>query len=63
MSKKKSYEKSYQRLQEILELLESDSVGIDELGSLIKEASVLVKECREKLRTIEEDIDNATKSE
>lgn len=53
----KSYQKAYDRLLEILDILENGDVGIDELSKYVEEGSELVKTCREKLKNIETDIE------
>lgn len=53
----KSYQKAYDRLLEILDILENGDVGIDELSKYVEEGSELVKTCREKLKNIEADIE------
>lgn len=54
-----SYDKAMARIEEIVGLLESGEKGMDELSEMVKEASYLVKLCREKLRMTEEDIQKA----
>ncbi|MBW3469386.1 exodeoxyribonuclease VII small subunit [Arthrospiribacter ruber] len=54
-----SYDKAMARIEEIVALLESGEKGMDELSEMVKEASSLVKMCREKLRMTEEDIQKA----
>ncbi len=58
MSPKKnfSYDKSLNRVEEIVNQLENDDKSIDELADLVKEASSLIKACKSKLRMTEEDI-------
>jgi exodeoxyribonuclease VII small subunit len=59
MTKKTTYSKAYSRLQEILQLIEGDQLGIDELREKIREAAALVKICREKLFTIDDEVKKA----
>jgi len=54
-----TYDKALQRIEEIVSLLEEDTKSIDELAKLVKEASGLIKDCKLKLRTTEEDIHKA----
>jgi exodeoxyribonuclease VII small subunit len=54
-----SYDKSLKRIEEIVSILEKGDKGIDELSELVKEASDLVKKCKNKLRMTEEEIKNA----
>mgnify|MGYP006146236999 CR=1 FL=1 len=54
-----SYDKALARIEEIVEKLESGEEGIDQLSSLVKEAAILVKRCKTKLRMTEEEISKA----
>lgn len=54
-----NYTEAMQRLETILAQLEEGNKTVDELSSLVKEASELVKLCRIKLRTTEEEIQKA----
>lgn len=47
-----SYTEAFNRLQEIQDLIESDKVDVDELTTLLKEASILLKICKDKLFVI-----------
>lgn len=51
-----SYEKAAQRLQDIIQLIESDELKVDQLTSHLKEAKELVEICKKKLRSIEEEL-------
>ncbi|EOZ95539.1 hypothetical protein A33Q_2901 [Indibacter alkaliphilus LW1] len=55
----KSYDAAISRIEEIVALLESGEKGMDELSELVKEASNLVNQCKEKLRSTEEEINQA----
>lgn len=54
-----SYDKAITRIEAIVSQLEENDKSIDELAALVKEASSLVKACKKKLRTTEEDISKA----
>lgn len=58
-----SYDAAIARIEEIVELLERGEKGMDELSELVKEASTLVKKCKEKLRMTEEEIHKALNEE
>ena len=58
-----SYDKALKRVEEIVSILEKGDKGIDELSELVKEASALVKQCKNKLRMTEEEITNALNEE
>ena len=53
---KLTYEKAQKELDEILTLLESQTIGIDELNKKLKRAAELIKFCREKLRETEDSV-------
>ena len=55
-SKKQSYDGAMEELQTLVDELQSNSIGIDELGKKIARAKELILFCREKLRTTEEEI-------
>ena len=44
-----SYSEAYSKLQEILSQIENNQLDVDELSSKIKEASSLLKICKDKL--------------
>jgi exodeoxyribonuclease VII small subunit len=58
-----SYDKALKRVEEIVSMLEKGDKGIDELSELVKEASGLVKLCKNKLRMTEDEINNALNEE
>ncbi|MCG8319210.1 MAG: exodeoxyribonuclease VII small subunit [Cytophagales bacterium] len=57
--KKLIYKKALERLEEIVHKIENDEPEVDELSQLVKEASTLVKKCKEKLKTTEKELDGA----
>ena len=64
MTKSKlTYDRALSELREIMEELQSDDVGLDELSSRIKRASFLVNYCKEKLRSVENELENMLKGE
>lgn len=58
-SKKKAltYESAMRELQTIVDALQQNTVGIDELSEQLRRASELIRFCREKLRTTDEEIE------
>jgi exodeoxyribonuclease VII small subunit len=54
-----TYDKAYQRLEQIVEEIESDSTQVDTLAEKIKEAKTLVSLCERKLKDIEVKIEDA----
>jgi exodeoxyribonuclease VII small subunit len=56
MSKKEiSYKKAFDRLQEIQAVIESNRLDVDELTTVLKEASGLLKICKDKLFVVNEE--------
>ena len=51
-----SYEVALQELQHIVDLLQEEALGIDELSVKVKRAADLIKICKEKLRKTEEQV-------
>lgn len=56
MSKKKSYASSIEEIEAIIHKIENEEPGVDELGELVKKAAKLIKECKQKLRSTEDDL-------
>jgi exodeoxyribonuclease VII small subunit len=54
-----TYTQAMQRLETILSQLEEGNKTVDELSELVKEAALLVKYCKQKLKTTETDIQKA----
>ena len=56
MAKKElSYKEAYARLEEIQALIESNRLDVDDLSEKLKEASMLLKICKEKLFSVNEE--------
>lgn len=56
MSENNSYATAMQELQDIVRRIEQGDIGIDDLSAQVKRASVLIEQCRAKLRSTETDI-------
>ncbi len=52
--KKKSYEASFKRLEEIMSTLENSQLGLEESLSLFKEGIELYQKCRQQLTKAED---------
>ncbi len=65
MSKQKSlnYQSAMQELQGIVAQLQEEAVGIDQLTEKVKRAAELIRFCREKLRSTEQEIEEMIKNE
>lgn len=53
---KKSYDKAFAELQQILEELQGDEVSIDKLSVKIKKATALLATCKGRLREVESEL-------
>ena len=58
-----SYDEAYASLRDILQKIESGSISIDEVSQEVKKANELIIYCREKLRTIETDLEKYFETE
>jgi exodeoxyribonuclease VII small subunit len=63
MSKKMTYDSAYAELTEILNTLQDENTGLDELSQLLKRAHKLSEFCKNELREIEEDVKKISPSE
>jgi len=55
--KKITFNMAMQELEEILENLEAGELDVDELSSRVKRASVLIKLCKSRLKSTDEEIE------
>jgi len=53
-----TYESAFAELQQILQALQDEAVGIDDLTAKIARANELIRFCRERLRMTEEEVQN-----
>ncbi|MBI1307340.1 MAG: exodeoxyribonuclease VII small subunit [Bacteroidetes bacterium] len=63
MNKKKeiNYTEAFDELQQIVEEIEEGEISVDELAAKVKRASELIRICRTKLTTTEEDVNTILK--
>lgn len=61
MSKELTYKAAFEELQEIVNEIEQGEISVDELSAKVKRASVLIKICKTKLTTTEEDVQEILK--
>lgn len=54
-----SYDSALAELQELLRQIESDDTGIDQLSQRVKRATELLDFCRQQLRKVETDMEQA----
>lgn len=59
---RKSYDKAFEELQQLVEELNSENVSIDKLSAKIKKANELIQFCKGKLRSVEDEL-NAMEEE
>ncbi len=52
-----TYDSAYQELNKILEELQSENTGLEDLSNKLKRAIELAEFCKTRLRSIEEDIE------
>lgn len=57
MSTKTNYTEAFEELQEIVSQIEEGEISVDELSEKVKRAATLIKICKTKLTTTEEDVD------
>ena len=61
MSEQLSYTDAFEELQELVSLIERGEISIDELSEKVKRAAVLIKICKAKLVSTEEDVNQILK--
>lgn len=61
MSDKINYADAFKELQEIVSQIEEGEISVDELSEKVKRAAKLIKICKTKLTTTEEDVDKILK--
>lgn len=61
MSKQPNYTEAYEELQNIISEIEDGQIGVDELSEKVKRAATLIKICKQKLSSTEEDVNKILK--
>ena len=56
MNENPNYEQAFEELQIIVTEIEQGEISVDELSNKVKRASQLIKICKDKLTTTEEDV-------
>ena len=56
MSKEPNYTEAFEELQEIVLEIEQGEISVDELSEKVKRAAILIKICKAKLYSTEEDV-------
>ncbi len=61
MSKQPNYKEAYEELQTIIADIEDGQISVDELSEKVKRAALLIKICKQKLHSTEEDVNKILK--
>lgn len=61
MEEKFNYTKAFEELQAIVTEIEQGEISVDELSEKVKRATELIKKCKLKLTTTEEDVNKILK--
>jgi exodeoxyribonuclease VII small subunit len=61
MNDKPNYTEAFEELQEIVSEIEQGEISVDELAAKVKRATQLIKICKDKLSTTEEDVSKILK--
>jgi len=56
MKNKTTYTQAITELEKIVNEIENEDIGVDELSEKVKRASVLIKICKDKLHKTEEEV-------
>lgn len=56
MSDSPNYQEAFEELQAIVSEIENGQISVDELSEKVKRAAVLIKICKAKLTSTEEDV-------
>ena len=56
MSDTPTYSEAFEELQEIVSEIESGEISVDQLSEKVKRATLLIRICKQKLTTTEEDV-------
>ena len=61
MNKQTSYTEAFEELQTIVTEIEQGEISVDELSEKVKRAAYLIKICKSKLHSTEEDVNKILK--
>ncbi|MFI5171814.1 MAG: exodeoxyribonuclease VII small subunit [Chitinophagales bacterium] len=61
MTDKINYTDAFEELQKIVTEIEDGEISVDELSEKVKRAAILIKICKNKLTSTEEDLNNILK--
>lgn len=61
MNEQPTYAQAFEELQQIVSEIEEGHITVDELSEKVKRAALLIKVCKEKLTSTEEDVSKILK--
>jgi len=61
MDEKINYTEAFDELQQIVSDIESGEISVDELSEKVKRAALLIRVCKQKLTSTEEDVNKILK--
>jgi exodeoxyribonuclease VII small subunit len=61
MSEKITYTEAFDELQALVSEIETGEISVDQLSEKVKRAAFLIKTCKQKLSSTEEDVDKILK--
>jgi exodeoxyribonuclease VII small subunit len=61
MNENPNYTEAYEELQQIVSEIEEGQISVDELSEKVKRAALLIKICKTKLSSTEEDVNKILK--
>lgn len=61
MNEKITYTEAFEELQALVNEIETGEISVDQLSEKVKRASFLIKLCKQKLTTTEEDVNKILK--
>jgi exodeoxyribonuclease VII small subunit len=56
MNKEPNYSEAFEELQQIVSEIEAGDISVDELSEKVKRAALLIRICKNKLASTEEDV-------
>lgn len=56
-TKKFNYKKALEEIEQIVQKIESEDIDVDELFTMVKRAADLIKQCKTKLKTTGDELD------
>lgn len=56
-TKKFNYKKALEEIEQIVQKIESEDIDVDELSTMVKRAADLIKQCKTKLKTTGDELD------